>query len=67
MCKPCSFWNNPDGIDLACYEWKLKLDDPKFVFYICHGYADRLNAYSKLIEMILDSGGVIYSHDHFAH
>ena len=67
MCEPCSFWNNPDGIDLACYEWKLKLDDPKFVFYICHGYADRLNAYSKLIEMILDSGGVIYSHDHFAH
>ena len=53
MCEPCSFWNNPDGVDLACYEWKPETNDPKFVFYICHGYADRLNAYSKLIEMII--------------
>ena len=66
MCEPCSYWKNPDGIELACYEWP-KPTNPKFVFYIVHGYADRLNAYSKLTEMISTSGGVIYSHNHFAH
>ena len=66
MIEPCSFWKNPEGIKLACYEWP-KPSDPKFVFYLVHGYMDRLNAYPKLIKMITESGGIIYSHYHFAH
>ena len=61
-----TFWKNPEGIKLACYEWP-KPSDPKFVFYLVHGYTDRLNAYPKLIEMITEFGGIIYSHYHFAH
>ena len=65
-CEPCSFWKNPEGIELACYEWQPS-NEPKFVFYLVHGYCDRLNAYPKLIEMINAIGGIIYAHDHFAH
>ena len=65
-CEPCSFWKNPEGIELACYEWPPS-NEPKFVCYLVHGYADRLNAYTKLIETINAIGGTIYAHDHFAH
>ena len=64
--EPCSFWKNPEGIELACYEW-VPSNEPKFVLYLVHGYADRLNGYPKLIEMVNAIGGIVYAHDHFAH
>ena len=64
--EPCSFWKNPEGIELACYEW-VPSNEPKFVLYLVHGYSDRLNGYPKLIAMVNAIGGIVYANDHFAH
>jgi len=66
MIEPCSFWKNPDDVELACYEW-LPNGEINFIFYLVHGYADFSCAYPKLIEVIHQQGGAVYSHEHFAH
>ena len=34
--EPSSFWKNPEGVELACYEW-LPDSEIKFVVYLVHG------------------------------
>ena len=65
MSEPSEFWENPEKIKIACYEWLP--ENPKFILYLVHGYADHSNAYPKLIKEVNRIGGAVYSHEHFAH
>ena len=65
MIEPNEFWENPEKIKIACYEWVP--ERVKFILYLVHGYADHSNAYPKLIKRINEIGGAVYSHEHFAH
>ena len=56
-----------DGVKIACYQWLPGPDEPKFVVYISHGYADYACAYYNVVERILSIGGAVYAHDHYAH
>lgn len=40
----------------------------QFVFYLVHGYSDRLiSGRTKLIKIITESRGIVYGHDYFYH
>ncbi|CBY37055.1 unnamed protein product [Oikopleura dioica] len=56
------------GYDLATYRWQV--DDPKFIFYLSHGYGEYTasKAYTReFIGRVQKLGGAVYGHDHFAH
>ena len=66
MENPSEFWENPEKVKLACYEW-LPSSEPSFLLYLVHGYADHACAYPKLVRTINDMGGAVFAHEHFAH
>ena len=45
--KPTSFWKNPEGVELACYEW-VPPGEIKFIVYLAHGYAGSIHDYTDL-------------------
>lgn len=59
-------WTNVDNVSLACHKW-CPSSKPSFLMYIVHGYGDHAGRYSKLAEYVNSFGGIVYSHDHFAH
>ena len=65
--EPFEYWTNPDGVKIACYKWLPDHNEPKFVVYIAHGYADYACAYYNVVERILSLGGAVYAHDHYGH
>lgn len=58
-------WTNSAGDALACYKWTV--EDPKFLVYISHGYAEHANRYSSVVGPMNELGGSVYSHDHSHH
>ena len=64
--EPTSFWKNPEGVELACYEW-LPQSEIKFVAYFAHGYTGSVHDLTKLIEFFNQLGGAVYMHEAFAH
>ena len=63
--EPTSFWKNPEGVELACYEWLPS--EIKFVAYLAHGYTGSVHDLTKLIEFFYQLGGAVYMHEAFAH
>ena len=63
---PTFFWTNPEGVELACYEW-LAPSGFKFVAYLEHGYTGSIHHLTKLIDFIIELGGAVYMHKAFAH
>ena len=63
---PVSFWKNPEGVELACYEWPLP-SEIKFVAYLAHGYTGSIHDMSNLAVFMKEFGGAVYMHEHFAH
>ena len=64
--EPTIFWKNPEGVELACYEW-LPSSEIKFIAYLSHGYCGSIDAYTNLTVFINGLGGAVYMHEHFAH
>ncbi|CAG5082006.1 Oidioi.mRNA.OKI2018_I69.PAR.g10012.t1.cds [Oikopleura dioica] len=57
------------GYELETYKWE-PVGEPKFAIYLSHGYGNFANDYGyrrEFIPKILGLGGVVYSHDHYAH
>ena len=64
--EPTIFWKNPEGVELACYEW-LPSSEIKFIAYLSHGYCGSIHDYTNLTVFINGLGGAVYMHEHFAH
>ena len=69
--EPSSFWKNPEGVELACYEW-IPNSEIKFVVYLVHGSVHgcvhgNVNDMENIIELINGLNGAVYTHEHFAH
>ena len=64
--EPSSFWKNPEGVELACYEWPPP-SEIKFVAYLAHGYTGSIHDMANLAVFMKELGGVVYMHEHFAH
>ena len=64
--EPDSFWKNPEGIELACYEF-LPSSEIQFTAYLVHGYTGSIQDLTNLTEFINGLGGAVYIHEHYAH
>jgi len=58
-------WTNSAGVSLACYAWEI--ENPKFLVFIAHGYAEHACRYDKIAREFNSIDGYVFAHDHWGH
>jgi len=56
----------PDGEVLSCYDWRSEVQ-PRAVLVVAHGMGEHAGRYRTSLDMLINSGIIIYALDHRGH
>jgi alpha-beta hydrolase superfamily lysophospholipase len=63
----CQFqFSSTDGLAIACARWDAR-GPVRGVVQIAHGMGEHIGRYAELIEVLVDSGLIVYGNDHRGH
>ncbi|XP_064606375.1 monoglyceride lipase-like isoform X1 [Liolophura sinensis] len=68
IAKESGYFTNSDDTKIFTHVWKIEGDwKPKALVFIAHGVAEHCLWYTKVAEILVNIGCLVFSHDHVGH